>query len=406
MRQPKCVKFITLIIFITVLLTAQACAQLDPPTSQNTPGPATTKAQSSPSPEPSASIEGIAVSAQDSGPNFPRLGMWWLDAYAEPASRIARYDLLLNEFEWNGLPEKLAEVRRLNPSIKVFRPLSPSERQLFFDDENGTPQPNAEIAELPSSFFLLEVGATLARDVSADSRYIYVDDMTYPDGQLKFHAGGDIAIGDHESAHVVAVDVKMKRLSVTRGYVRAATAHKRGEHVATHIRFWPGSWVMNVTDFCPRVQLPGFSEPVNWVEYVAALAVKRDWPTIYENEWDNYNYVDQQNLNYDGLIIDRFEDNESWLKWLADDGHVQVDLRHDNNAVPDVEFDAAWRRGTDIYYQCLRDAFPSLPIIRNNPLTVRFDQYNGQVFETGGWANPTREWWNALFMSSEWEDGY
>jgi hypothetical protein len=163
---------------------------------------------------------------------------------------------------------------------------------------------------------------------------------------------------------------------------------------------------MNVTDSCPRVKLKGFSQKVNWVEYVYNLSVRASWPAIYKNSWDNGNYIDQKNLKYDGIIIDRFEDNESWLKWIADDGHVQLDLKHNNKAVSDTAFDASWRHGTDIYYNLLKKAFPGLPIIRNNPLTVRFDRYNGQVFETGGWSHPSRAWWNALFITSEQEDSY
>jgi hypothetical protein len=335
--------------------------------------------------------------AQASEQPFPRLGMWWLDAYDEPAASIARYGLLLNEFEW--LPEKLAEVRALNPSIQVYRPLSPSERELFIE-RDGEEIANPEIASLPSGFFLLEVGSTLSRPLDEDDTRVYLERVEYADGTPMFHAGGEVAIGDGESAHVVAVDEAKKMLTVQRGYVRAAAAHEAGEHVASHVRFWPGSWVMNVTAACPKAKVAGLKEPVNWIEYLFQLTQKLDWP-IYRDEWENSNYIDQADLHYDGIVIDRFEDVESWLSWVDGDAKIGLDLNQDNTIVTDEAFDASWRAGTDELYTLLQKAYPGLPIIRNNPLTRRLDRYNGQVYETGGWSKPSLSWWNALFIKTD-----
>ena len=332
------------------------------------------------------------------GTPYPRLGMWWLDPYKASAEEISKYDLLLNEFEGEGLKDKLNQVRVINPDIKVFRPLSPSERSLFWNWD-GQEIPNPEIKNLPTSFFLLQVGSYLAKPVGKSDTKIYVREMYYQNGTPVFHVGGDVAIGDTESAHVNAIDYRKKMLTVERGYVRAASPHKAGESVAPHIRFWPGSWVMNVTADCPKVKLKSMQEPVNWVEYLYNLT-NGSGKGIYPDQWSNGNYIDQKNLEYDGIIIDRFEDYESWLMWDEYGREIEIDLKHDGMRASEEDIDNSWRKGTDQLLRLLRQKYPGLPVIRNNPMTTRYSLYDGQVYETGGWTDPAAEWWEDLFVKT------
>lgn len=346
----------------------------------------------------------IMTTIDKSGPPYPRLGMWWLDPYNASVKEIANYDLLLNEFEGEGMKEKLAQVRSKNPDIKVFRPLSPSERCLFWEWD-GEQIPNPEIKDLPTSFFLLQVGANLTKPLTKTDTRIYVREMYYSNGTPIFHIGGDVAIGASESAHVTAIDYKKKMLTVERGYVRAAAAHKTGEYVAPHIRFWPGSWVMNVTADCPKIRVKGVSEPVNWTGYFYSLTAGSA-KEIYPVPWSNDNYIDHKNLRYDGIILDRFEDYESWLMWDEEGREIEIDLLHNGKSASAEVIDKSWRKGTDQLLNLLRSKYPGLPVIRNNPITTRYAMYDGQVFETSGWTEPSSEWWESLFITTDPDEYY
>lgn len=345
-----------------------------------------------------------AAAAANDGPPFPRLGMWWLDPYEASIEDMARYDLLLDDFDDEELQTRLAQVRTRNPDILVFKPLSPSERELFIEDEDGDEVPNPEIKDLPSSFFLLQVGSTLTEAIDEEETEIYVAEMYYPNGDPRFHIDGEVAIGEKESARVEDIDFQNKSLTVERGYVRDAAAHSAGERIASHIRFWPGSWVMNVTAECPRIQVPGMSAPVNWIEYFFNLA-SGNYEGIYDDEWQNYNYIAPANY-YTGVVIDRFEDKESWLSWNDYGEEVQIDLQQNNFAVSNVTFDHSWRQGTERLYTLLKQRFPGMAIIRNNPLSTNRYTYDGQVFESGGWDQPSTGWWQALFTRTDTDDYY
>lgn len=375
-----------IVLVIALVLTVMACsAEVQPSAAATVPAP----------PE-----------VDRTGHPYPRLGMWWLDPYTASPGEMARYDLLMDSFEDEEPAAKLKQVRALNPAIRVLKPLSPSERSLFWDDdEDGERIPNPEISGLPSGFFLLQTGSALTRRIDANDTVLRLAATRYPDGTPMFHVGGEVAIGDNESAQVLEVNLAANTLTVERGYVRKASRHPVGEKVASHIRFWPGSWVMNVTADCPRVQVRGVDHPVNWVEYYFALITGRS-RGIYDEPWENWDAIGSGSA-YEGFVLDRFEDKESWLKWLeSEDQGVQLDLRQDNTPVSDAEFDRSWQAGTDQLLQLLRQKYPQAAIIRNNPLTERFAPYDGQVYETDGWSDPDSAWWETLFLKPDAEDYY
>ena len=85
---------------------------------------------------------------------FPRLGIWWPDAENETSEKLARYDLVLNEFEFDAGIEKIKSIRTINPKIKIFRPISPTEINWYIDTEI-----NPLLNCIPSDFFLLNLGS-------------------------------------------------------------------------------------------------------------------------------------------------------------------------------------------------------------------------------------------------------
>jgi hypothetical protein len=219
------------------------------------------------------------------------------------------------------------------------------------------------------------------------------------DGQPLFHLEGEVAIGRYETAKIISIDWEEKSLIVERGYIREASPHQKGEKVASHIRFWPGSWVMNVTDQCPKRLVHGVDYPVNYIEYYFAL-ITGQTKDIYPNPWDNYDRITNIHL-YDGIVIDRFEDKESWLKWVNDENEIYLDLYQNNSYVSSTEFDTSWENGTTQLFELLHTAYPDVVIIRNNPLTLRRSPFHGQVYESFGWSNPTQEWWKDLVIQHD-----
>lgn len=253
---------------------------------------------------------------KEAGTPYPRLGMWWLDAYNASNLEMSKYDLLLQSFnEESVLINKYKEVKKINPNQINFKPLSPSERQLFMEDwETGEKYPNPEISGLPSDFFLLQTGANLVESIDEFTTYLKLNRLKDEKKQSLFHLEGEVAIGDYESAKIIAIDWENNILEVERGYVRSGSTHEVGEIVASHIRFWPGSWIMNVTSACKRRTISGCVEPVNWIEYYFKL-IQGDLQNIYRHSTDNHDLI-STDIKYAGYAIDRFEDKESWLKWV------------------------------------------------------------------------------------------
>lgn len=158
---------------------------------------------------------------------------------------------------------------------------------------------------------------------------------------------------------------------------------------------------MNVAAACPRVQVPHMSAPVNWIDYFFNLTVGATGE-LFTDQDSNPNFIDQKHNAYDGIVIDRFEDIESWLMWVEDEDEARpLDLTHTGVATSRAAFDASWRAGTDQLLALLREKYPGVKIIRNNPISTRYTPYDGQVFETGGWSKPSVSWWRRLFVKTD-----
>lgn len=330
---------------------------------------------------------------------FPRLGMWWLDPYKASVEEMARYNLLIDSFDTPELQEKLEELKRLNPEQKIYKPISPSERQLFISDwVTGQEEPNPEIRRLPVGFFLLQTGTDLTYSIDQYTDRIVVDHLYDGYGVPLFRVGSEVAIGEYESAKVTEILWKERTLRVSRGYVRPSSRHVQGTKIASHIQFWPGTWVMNITDACPIKRVPGLKEPVNYITYYFKL-ITGQVSGVYSEGFQCYDTL-AFSQQYDGIAIDRFEDAQSWLKWVNGDGEIQLDLYHDNLSAQRGGFDASWKVGTRQLISLMNDRFPEMPIIRNNPISEDQAQFKGQIYETYGWSNPTTQWWRELVVSS------
>ncbi len=332
------------------------------------------------------------------GGAFPRLGMWWLDPYKTPVEEMGRYHLLIDNFDSPELTEKLKDLRAQAPYQRVFKPIGPSERQLFITDPNsGTSIANPEIERLPSVFFLSQTGTQLSTSIDAKSTVVKVDQLVDGFGSPYFKTGASVMIGLYESAKVLAIDIPNKTLTLKRGYVRPASDHTAGTRIASHISFWPDTWVMNVTQSCPKMFVFGLKSKVTYSEYYMALTqeqVRISYPEGYYSI-DSLLNVTQ----YDGLVLDRLEERQSFLMHQREEV-IQLDLEHNNLSTQADAFDASWKQGVDLLILNLRRTVGPIPIIRNNPLLREKADEQGQIYETYGWSNPTQEWWHGLIVGS------
>lgn len=326
---------------------------------------------------------------------FPRLAMWWLDVYEESAEVIARYDLLLNELDDPYLVEKATDIRLINEDILLLRPISPSERGLH---QYRSDSSNPAIAALPTSFFMMHKGAVLTRRISAKTDKIYVSELYDVDENPIFYVGDDISIGRYESAKILSIDEKRLRLTVERGYVREAQSHVKGEKIQAHVRFWPGSWVMNITSACPKEKVPGVVEAVDYITYFH-LITQNKVAGLYETIEDNPMYINDKDVAYDGFVIDRFSDHQSWLQWIGEERRP-LDIYQDGTLLEDEEIDKLVQETVDQYTELLKVTFGDTLIIRNNAVTLRPEVHDGQVYESSGWDEPNREWWHGLFVNN------
>jgi len=327
---------------------------------------------------------------------YPRLAMWWLNAYEATATEMARYDLLLNEFDDPYLFDKLEEIRRLNPSQILLRPISPSEHQIYSYGSESIPNP--AIAKLPTSFFLVHQGAHLIEAIDENTKWIKVDRILDETGNPLFYVGDDIAIGDYESAKIEGIDLNTMTLEVMRGHIREASAHNASENVQAHVRFWPNSWVMNITSACPELMVQGVDYPVDYISYFHLL-IQNKVDGLYKYKTENPYFIYQGKVQYDGFVLDRFEDHQSWLKWV-DVQPRDLDPFQNQTVVTDEDFDTLVMQTVDQFTHLLKTTYDGSIIIRNNPLTLRADLHDGQVYESFGWDNPSSDWWRNLFITS------
>jgi hypothetical protein len=299
---------------------------------------------------------------------FPRLGMWWPDTSRQSAARIARYDwVILGEWDRSVVPK----LRSCNPDLIALT--STNACELGFDPSpDAGPGDNAEVRAVPGEWFLTQVGSTLTSGVDAMSTVLPVAAVTLPaapvaDGEQVderlFVAGDDVLIGD-EVVKVLSVDSATRTLRVRRGYVRPAAPHAAGARVAALVSFWPRSWLLDLSTFCPAVVVDAAAGPETWAEYNARIAAG----LVADPVWD-------------GLLIDRSDGDESWL--IGNSTARSIDADRSNRRVADgyAAFDAAWNAGLRRYESRTRELAGDRRLIFVNWGHPNYDLLNGNNFE-------------------------
>jgi hypothetical protein len=317
---------------------------------------------------------------------YPRLAMWWPNTYTQSAQQLARYD-------WLALTDEdrhaVASTRALHSDIILLNSTNACELDVN-PWSNPSGEENAEIAGLPAQWLLTQVGSTLSASISASTLSIPVTAVTASRGgkTVALFAAGDTLVVDDEIMYVSAVNAASRTLTVRRGFAKRAASHSAGARIAATVSFWPNSVLVDMTSACPRVSVEASEGPETWTEYharkSAALAGNADW---------------------DGLLIDRSDGDESWL---VDAGYTRSIDPNRTNTLPadDYEaFNAAWNAGMAGYELRLRGLLGDGKLLFVNWGYPNYAALNGNNFENFPSADPIDYPWQRLFEGPSAESG-
>lgn len=284
---------------------------------------------------------------------FPRLAMWWPSSWHQDIDDLARYDWIGWSF-WDNF-DVIELIKEKNPDQIHFMSGTITETSWIFWEE----EENKEIAgKIPGEFFLTSAGSNISENIDESQSIIKVDSTRNSKGEPLFEKGETLVCG-YETMRVISVDYGSDTLEVERGFYRSSRSHSKGTRIASHVTFWPESWVMNLSEQCPKVEMDG--EKLNWREW----SVKYFLPTMYPNIMDGY-------------LLDRLEDTQSWLVG----GYTRsISPDFTNNEVDDyTEFDKLWKEGIRNALSEVRENLNVEYVIANS-FGAHYDLLDGCIYE-------------------------
>ncbi len=302
-----------------------------------------------------APVEGLTLP-------FPRLMMWWPDTTSQPLRDIARYDLVMLDSTDAGV---LHALRDFNSDILLLVAANACEMDSTPLNEYDEPLLLEWTRRIPPEWLLTQVGTTLTADVDDTATVFEVERLTVTDGDAVYDLfiPDDQVLIDGEVVRIESVDATSSRLTVERGFRRAAATHAAGTRIAALISFWPGSWMLNVSTQCPAVTVDPDIGPERWTDYNARFARQ----LMSTGDWD-------------GIILDRSDPNESWL--IGESTARTIDPDRSNRLLADYrEFDALWNEGLLQYESAIREALGPDAIILCNLGINNYEDLNGCIFE-------------------------
>ncbi len=292
---------------------------------------------------------------------YPKLAMWWPDTWEQPLSELERYDWI-GFGQWDNLAI-ITKLKKTNPEQKHFMDYSITETS--WDDwrENAT-----VMKMIPSQWFLTQRGTLLKKSLDMNQTIVFVEAVADELGNPLFEIDDTITC-ENETMKVIAIDSNSNSLTVKRGFVRPAASHPIGARIAAHITFWPKTWVMNMSTLCPKVDIGDGNGEQNWI----------DFATRYFN-------VKNENL-WDGYIVDRIENEQSWLipEYCRS---IDPDCSNKKNNDDYAAFNAAWYQGCADLLEYLRSEFSGKALISNTS-GAYYQLLNGAIYESfpGNWTN-------------------
>ena len=121
---------------------------------------------------------------------------------------------------------------------------------------------------------------------------------TFYVGDTGMFRSGDVVVVGKELAEVASVGTNS--ILVARGLVperSPAASHATGTRVAAVVTFWPGTVVMDLSTYCPRVTVDPAVGPETWAEYNARMALSR----VSRGGWDGI-LLDRSDSNLSGIV--------------------------------------------------------------------------------------------------------
>ena len=335
------------VFFISMMIVAQTgCSNQYPPLTATPTQPSYT-----PTITPT-------IAPTHSGPKFPRLGMWWPNGWNQPLEDIARYDwVILGDYQMQFIDP----LRAINPDIILLTDTDALQIHYYPDDAAL----NQNILKIPYQWFLTQVGSTLSADIDAIQTTIRVNAISEKDEDktIDYFVAGDYALIENESVYIQSVDKDHKTLTVERGYIRPASAHKAGTRIAAHISTWPHTWMLNVSTLSPQaIEDPSIGLEI-WPEYNARVGAQ----LLQDPRWS-------------GILVDRSETDQS--RYIDGTTIRSIDPDQSNRLLSDYSaFDATWSDGLRLYLDNLRQAVGPQRIIYLNWGIEYYQKVNGNNFE-------------------------
>jgi len=291
---------------------------------------------------------------------FPRLGMWWPDPENQSLDDIARYDLMMLGNEQSDR-DVIAGLRLRNPDILLLTSTNACEMPSIPVAQIPDPILQSWAQLIPADWLLTQVGSQLTTPID-------VTQSIFPLAQLAagsidlFAVGEDVLIGT-EITTIQSINTKANTITVQRGSKRPATSHPVGTRVVSLIEFWPGTWVMDTSNNCPLITVDSKIGPERWTDFNARFST----------------FITQLD-DWDGIIIDRSDPNESWLVGVGNTRTIDPD--RSNTLVTNYDaFDASWNAGLRNLESKLRSALGEDKVILGNQSMDNYDLLNGTVFE-------------------------
>ncbi len=278
---------------------------------------------------------------------YPRLASVNAFKNASQAETFARYGLIV------------APYSAADGAVQTLKARRQGIRVLVYVNTRLVPVPDFGGFQIYPRWWLTLAGTALAAPLSVDDTTIHVADTRVIAASL---ASNPDLLVDGETVHVTRVDVAAGTLVVRRGLYSRAAAHAAGSRIAAHAVAWPGTWMLNVTRYCPVDPTTGQT----WVHYLAGQVKKR-----------------LQAAPWDGIFYD---DANSHIHWVAEG---KLDANNDN--VPDGAdgpSGQAWPEGQVALLASTRALAPHALIMENGGYYPGFG--SGRLFErfpyfNGGW---------------------
>lgn len=265
---------------------------------------------------------------------FPRLATYFIETHIDEAQQgvMAKTDLVVVDAEAGALDRApLDAIRERRPDALVLAYLTSEE--IGRAETKEQPLATARYPRIAPEAWLVEPGSTLTQPITATTTRIRVANpgaFTVTRPPSDFYDEDEptyLLVGDE---HMRLVAIIGNELRVERGYRSIAKAHAAGTRVASHVVFFAGTWMLNLTAPAWREQL---------ADEAASLVADGPW---------------------NGVFLDVCFSDVSWLN-----GGL-LDL--DRNGVADDKraVSATWSAGMGELVDTLRGRLgPNVPIISN-----------------------------------------